>query len=142
MKYYVTVLDSKRHDAFLRQQRKDPVTKEIFKAGDRVVMCAGTGCQSAFLETSWLFRGQRHCGQSGTLKSLEVDDTEKRFSKRAAHDYAHNFSETGAENSSPFPKEQSAERTPERGAVRLRDVPLRLMDIAVQLNPIIKLRDI
>jgi hypothetical protein len=134
MRPHVTVLDSKRHDAFLREQRKDPVTKEPFKAGDRVVICAG--CRSAFLEASWLFRGQKHCGQSETLEGVEVDDAGRRFSRRAAEAEEHSASDT-----SPLPEEQSADVPSAPASVRLRDIPVRLADIPTQLSPIIKLRE-
>lgn len=141
MRPHVTVLDSKRHDAFLREERKDPVTKEPFKAGDRVVICAG--CRSAFLETSWLFRGQRHCGQSDTLEGVEVDDAGRRFSKRAtqAEERSAEHSASSASDDSPLSEGQSAEGTPAPASVRLRDIPVRLADIPIQLSPIIKLRE-
>lgn len=49
----------------LAAQGKDPVTGEVFKVGDNAVFCAS--CQSAFLEDSWKYMGEKHCGQDKTL---------------------------------------------------------------------------
>lgn len=80
MQYHVITLDARHHAAFLEQRRRDPVTKEEFKPGDRVVMCAA--CRSAFLEASWRAFGRSHCGQQRTLKTLAVDISRRRFSRR------------------------------------------------------------
>lgn len=82
MQYHVIMLDARQHASFLEQGRRDPVTKEEFKVGDRVVMCAA--CRSAFLEGSWRAIGRSHCGQERTLKNLAVDTTRKRFSRADA----------------------------------------------------------
>jgi hypothetical protein len=82
MQYHVITLDARQHGSFLEQGRRDPVTKEEFKVGDRVVMCAA--CRSAFLEGSWRMLGRSHCGQERTLKNLAVDIGRKRFARADA----------------------------------------------------------
>ncbi|MEM6298897.1 MAG: WD40 repeat domain-containing protein, partial [Bacteroidota bacterium] len=49
----------------LKEQRFDPITGEVLKAGDKVVFCAA--CHSAFLDDSWEYIGGEHCNQSATL---------------------------------------------------------------------------
>ena len=46
-----TVLRDSRHSEFLELQRRDPVTHEVFKAGDLVTRCAR--CLLPFLQQSW-----------------------------------------------------------------------------------------
>ena len=61
----VTVLRAQRHGEFLAAQRQDPVTRKVFKAGDRVTLCAA--CLLPFLEDSWCGVGGTHCEQSATV---------------------------------------------------------------------------
>jgi len=56
------------HAAFLAEQRKDPITGDVLKAGDTVVCCAE--CGSAFLVDSWEYIGKNHCGQRQTLSAV------------------------------------------------------------------------
>lgn len=51
MNPHVIVLNAVRDQAFLNEQRADPVTKEVLKPGDRVVVCAH--CDFVFLEDTW-----------------------------------------------------------------------------------------
>ncbi|MGZ5445354.1 MAG: TonB family protein [Thermoanaerobaculia bacterium] len=61
-------LDATRHAAFLAEQRKDPVTRKPFHAGDEIVVCAA--CGSAFSVDSWNFLDGQHDGQSDTLRDI------------------------------------------------------------------------
>jgi len=61
------------HAAFLAEQRKDPITGDVLKAGDTVVCCAE--CGSAFLVDSWEYMGKSHCGQRRTLESVPESET-------------------------------------------------------------------
>lgn len=67
-----TVLRTQRHGEFLSARRQDPVTRKVFKAGDRVTLCAA--CLLPFLEESWAGVGGTHCGQSATV-GLETFET-------------------------------------------------------------------
>lgn len=51
MNPHVIVLDAVRDQAFLKEQRADPVIKAVLKPGDRVVVCAH--CDFVFLEETW-----------------------------------------------------------------------------------------
>lgn len=68
------------HAVFLGEQRKDPITGDVLKAGDTVVCCAE--CGSAFLVDSWEYMGWRHCEQSRTLSSIP-ENKELTFKKVA-----------------------------------------------------------
>jgi hypothetical protein len=75
----IHILDSNTHRDFLAQQRRDPVTRELLKAGDRVVICAG--CKSAFLADSWNALGGQHCNQSQTLRNIPDNELSYRFKR-------------------------------------------------------------
>ncbi len=59
------VINSAIHSAFLKENRKDPVTADFFSERDEIVFCRS--CGSAFLKTSWEYMGKKHCGQTETL---------------------------------------------------------------------------
>src|SRR5262245_28845534 len=61
----ITLLRTQRHGEFLGAQRKDPVTRKVFTAGDRVTLCAT--CLLPFLEESWDGMGGAHCGQTAAV---------------------------------------------------------------------------
>lgn len=72
-------LDAQRHVDFLNEQRHDPVTGEVLRAGDEVAFCAS--CGSAFLRDSWEYLGESHCGQGDTLETFPETPKEiARFS--------------------------------------------------------------
>ena len=71
MTVYTHQLDRNKHGKFLDEQRSDPVTKNRFKHGDRIVFCAV--CKSAFLEDSWHYLRGKHCNQHGTLPNFSSD---------------------------------------------------------------------
>jgi hypothetical protein len=78
MPAHVLVLDASRDQEFLKQQRRDPVIKELLKAGDRVVVCAH--CRLVFLEDTWTeIRGRFRHGAE-TLPNLP--GTPNPFSRR------------------------------------------------------------
>ena len=70
---HVIVLNASRHQAFLREHRRDPVTRKVLEPGDRVVLCAGDRCGLAFLEESWRAVGERHGRHTGTLPDAEAE---------------------------------------------------------------------
>lgn len=58
--------------------------QNTFRAGDKVVFCAG-GCDLAFLEDSWVsFLKEEHCGQSDTLSTFPSPRSSRRFSSQKA----------------------------------------------------------
>lgn len=61
-------LDPEKHQSFLAQKRRDPVTGDPIQSGDQIVICAV--CQSAFLKESWDYLGQKHCGQQETAREI------------------------------------------------------------------------
>lgn len=73
MSPHVVVLDASRHQAFLKQRRRDPVTRKVLEPGDRIVVCAGEHCGLAFLEGSWRAIGERHGQHTGTLSDEEIE---------------------------------------------------------------------
>ena len=63
-------IDSRLHQSFLEEERKDAITGDLIQANDEVVFC-GT-CKSAFLKDSWEYIGKKHCNDSKTLDSVPV----------------------------------------------------------------------
>jgi hypothetical protein len=138
MSVHVNVIDATRHQAFLKQQRKDPVMKEPFKHGDRVVICAI--CRSAFFEESWRAVGSIHCAQHDTLHAIEADAEHSRFTKPRAPDVNAQEKEQPQTQHVPFTKLGN------KGAVeydrpRPAPVAIRLREIPIQLRPALRLRD-
>lgn len=79
MSYHVHQIDGIAHREFLDEQRVDPVMRQQFRAGDKVVFCAGR-CRSAFLEDSWVdFLDEEHCGQFGTLDAIPPPRSNRGF---------------------------------------------------------------
>jgi hypothetical protein len=131
---HVTILDASRHQAFLKQQRKDPVTKELLKPGDRIILCAGPGCGVAFLEESWWAIGGRHGQHTGALRDIEVAATPTRFGRTQQAAAApprqaqgNGLSAAPVENNAPAPR-------PEPGPLRLREIPFELREIPSSLR--------
>lgn len=58
-------LSTQNHFDFLNQERKDPITGDLIKENDEVVICAS--CKSAFLKESWEYLENEHCEQNETL---------------------------------------------------------------------------
>jgi len=152
IKPHVTVIDAARHKAFLHEQRVDPVTKEPFRAGDRVVICAAD--RSAFLEDSWLAIGGRHCGQTQTLTGIPVVEEARPFRRPSSLtdeppiDYEDNReNETELEFDEDFaPPHESYQdngrEVAEVGvprAIKLREIPTTLREIPFRLREIIEL---
>ncbi|WP_291727180.1 hypothetical protein [Bernardetia sp.] len=65
-------LQVKKHQFFLEQNRKDPITGDSIQENDTIVICAV--CKSAFLEESWNYIGRQHCNQFSTLKTIPRED--------------------------------------------------------------------
>ena len=61
-------LQVEKHQFFLDQNRKDPITGDVIQANDTVVICAV--CKSAFLIDSWEYMNNQHCNQTSTLKKI------------------------------------------------------------------------
>jgi hypothetical protein len=57
-------LDANKHSEFLSEQRVDPVTHEILRSGNEIIVCANHGI--AFLATSW----QGRCPLCGSVETL------------------------------------------------------------------------
>lgn len=58
-------IENPKHQAFLNENRSDPITGDAIQEGDKIVFCAV--CKSAFLHDTWLYLGKTHCNQSETL---------------------------------------------------------------------------
>lgn len=70
-------LDAKRHRAFLAENRKDPLTRELLRAGDQIVICAE--CKSAWLADSWRLNNEHcTCGCFGTSREMPTLQFRKR----------------------------------------------------------------
>jgi len=82
---HIFSLNPKKHADFLKQERKDPITGDAFKAGDEVVFCAA--CRSAFLRESWEFMEGKHCNQVGTLALFPKPDKELAIANKQAEQY-------------------------------------------------------
>ena len=63
-------IDSRLHQSFLEEERKDSITGDLIKANDEVVFCAI--CKSAFQKDSWEYMNRKHCGQTKTLNSIPI----------------------------------------------------------------------
>ncbi len=72
----ITVLSN---SAILQENRQDPITGDLVKEGDKVVICAS--CKSAFLEGSWNYLGQQHCQQRETLNQIPAKQNFKFVKK-------------------------------------------------------------
>jgi hypothetical protein len=118
----VTVLRAQRHGEFLAAQRQDPVTRKVFKAGDRVTLCAA--CLLPFLEDSWCGMGGTHCEQSATV-GLEAFEP-----ARPAGGGSGNSVDSDAGGS---PERRLDAEAPDT-ALRLRPVPCKLQEVPVRLR--------
>ncbi|WP_338790720.1 hypothetical protein [Bernardetia sp. MNP-M8] len=72
----ITILSN---SPILQESRQDPITGDLIKEGDKVVICAS--CKSAFLEGSWKYLGEKHCNQTETLSQIPAKQDFK-FVKR------------------------------------------------------------
>ncbi len=66
-------LEKQKDQDFLLQQRVDPITGELIKAGHKIVICSA--CKSAFFEESWEYLGGKHCNQKETLIQIPINET-------------------------------------------------------------------
>ncbi|WP_338763865.1 hypothetical protein WAF17_20580 [Bernardetia sp. ABR2-2B] len=65
-------LQKEKHNDFLAQNRIDPITGDLLKENDEIVICAA--CKSAFLVDSWEYMDRKHCNQKITLKEIPVSE--------------------------------------------------------------------
>lgn len=61
-------LSTQNHFDFLNQERKDPITGDLIKENDEIVICSS--CKSAFLKDSWEYLENTHCEQKETLEII------------------------------------------------------------------------
>ncbi len=98
MSYHVHQIDDSTHREFLAEQRMDPVMKKQFRAGDKVVFCAG-GCGFAFLEDSWVvFLKKEHCEQSNTLNAIPPPRSKQGFLGKIRGGFRKNNTSTKAQS--------------------------------------------
>jgi len=116
----VTVLRARLHGEFLAAQRQDPVTRKVFKTGDRVTLCAA--CLLPFLEDSWCGMGGTHCEQSATV-GLEA------FESAAPADGGGADSSDGVGVTDGRPDAEASD-----SVLRLRPVPCKLREVPVRLR--------
>lgn len=64
MAIYYHKLSHEKYSNFLAEGRHDPIIKEPFKSGDKVVICSN--CKSAFLLNAWIAFDKKHCNQTNT----------------------------------------------------------------------------
>ncbi len=62
---YIHKIETDKHQEFLLQNRKDPITGDLIQSTDEVVFCAS--CKSVFLADTWIYLNETHCEQSKTL---------------------------------------------------------------------------
>jgi hypothetical protein len=59
------IIQNPRHQAFLNENRSDPITGDDIQEGDEIIFCAV--CKSAFLKDTWLYLDKTHCNQTEML---------------------------------------------------------------------------
>lgn len=158
MALYVTVLDASRHQAFLKQQRIDPVTHKTLEPGDRVVACAH--CHMVFLEGSWDAVNGRMFGHgTDTLPDIEIatehfhfraqraatpEQAEATNGNGAATERVQDATTTHVPHHAPVDAPRNGRRTvatdnvPSRPArpLKLRDIPFQMREIPFGLREI------
>jgi len=68
MAVHIHTISQWGHPSFIKEQRKDPFTKQTIQAGDQIVFCAV--CKTAFLASSWETINGKHCNQQNTLQDF------------------------------------------------------------------------
>lgn len=156
------VLDAIRHQDFLKQQRKDPIIKELLKPGDRIVLCAH--CGLAFLEGSWeAVKGRRFGHGTDTLPDIEIGPEPTRFGRQQPPTPPPAQARTngnGTTTAAPPNRDLRAAREPRTetpgdsvennvraadeprdgaGPLRLREIPFQLREIPFSLRQICEL---
>jgi hypothetical protein len=71
----IHTLEKEKHNDFLAQNRIDPITGDLLKENDKIVICAS--CKSAFLVDSWGYMDYKHCNQKVTLKEIPINEVVK-----------------------------------------------------------------
>jgi len=124
MGFKTTVLRTQRHGEFLAARRQDPVTRKVFKAGDKITLCAA--CLLPFLEESWSGMGGTHCGQSATVGLETFETTATTPADPSAGNSGSRNTDVGAAGVS----DAAASDT----ALVLRPVPCKLHEVPVRLR--------
>ena len=65
---YIHKIENNKHNQFLLQNRKDPITGDLIVVDDEVVFCSS--CKSVFLLDTWIYLNGKHCEQSETLREF------------------------------------------------------------------------
>lgn len=76
---YRIKLDTQHHEAFLLEQRRDPVTKEPLRAGDEVIVCAKD--KLVFIADNWL-EACPICNSIETLPFIPINNFPQKISSR------------------------------------------------------------
>lgn len=139
MSSHVIVLDASRHQDFLKQQRKDPVTKEPLQHGDRIVLCAH--CGLAFLEGSWeAVKGRRFKHGTDTLSDIEVAAEPTHFGRQRAAPPPPGHARANGNGATAAPPGQDMrverELSTEVEPLNLREIPFQLREIPFSLRQI------
>ncbi|AFM06345.1 hypothetical protein Fleli_4049 [Bernardetia litoralis DSM 6794] len=71
----IHTLEREKHQDFLKQERIDPITGDLLKENDKIVICAS--CKSAFLVDSWEYMNEEHCEQTHTLREIPKSEIVK-----------------------------------------------------------------
>lgn len=124
MGFKTTVLRAQRHGEFLAAQRQDPVTRRVFRAGDRVTLCAA--CLLPFLEESWDGVGGTHCGQTATV-GLDTFDTAAPALAAVENGNPGAGDDDGGNDERPHAEASDS-------AMRLRPVSCKLDEVPVRLR--------
>ncbi len=81
MAIHVHTVSQLQHHLFIKQERKDPFTKQMIQADDRIVFCAI--CKTAFLVSSWEAIHGKHCNQQNTLRDFPTQQEYLKISKKS-----------------------------------------------------------
>ncbi|PTX61102.1 TIR domain-containing protein [Kordia periserrulae] len=67
----VITIGRNKHESFLADHRIDPITRQLIRVGDKVVVCEK--CKLVFLKETWIVSlNGIHCNQNKTLKELPL----------------------------------------------------------------------
>ena len=120
----ITVLRTQTHAEFIGARHQDPVTRQVFNAGDRVTLCAV--CLLPFLEESWDGMGGTHCGQTATvwLETFEPTGT-------TPTDASSGYSDTGDTDVkiNGWSSDEAFDN-----ALRLQPIPCQLREVPIKLR--------
>ena len=77
----IITLNRNKHESFLADHRKDPLTKDLLQVGDKIVVCAN--CKTVYLEDTWnlkkhCFANPKDCECTETLAEIPLTVTNKK----------------------------------------------------------------